>query len=56
MGKLVTRGLAYFTGVGLRHFFIELLYFLPFTLYALRPRRLRLRLARPPAGRFVQRR
>jgi membrane-bound metal-dependent hydrolase YbcI (DUF457 family) len=33
------RGLAYFTGVGLRHFVIELLYFLPFTGYALRPRR-----------------
>jgi inner membrane protein len=35
------RGLAYFTGIGLRHFAIELVYFFPFTLYALRPRWIR---------------
>jgi inner membrane protein len=39
------RGLAYFRGIGLRHFVVELIYFFPFTLYALRPRWVRRRLA-----------
>jgi inner membrane protein len=33
------RGLAFFSQIGLRHLAIELVYFLPFTLYALWPRR-----------------
>jgi inner membrane protein len=49
------RGLAFFSEVGMRHLAIELVYFLPFSLYALWPR-LRGAPRRSPAGRFASRR